>query len=350
MTDSSAGDPPATEPEPQLAGDDARWRALLAHLPDIVTEVDRDGRILATNRIPAGLDPAQVLGRPFDAWMPEDARPAFREALAACIASGRPLARRGRADRRNGTPAWWLARFVPVRERGRVVQVIVIASDVTPLERAERALRESEERLALALDAAEYGVWDWNLATGEVAYDDRWLRILGFARGDVPADIQTWRTRVHPDDLPAADAAMAAHWRGQSDAFACEHRVRRKNGEYLWVMTRGRIVARDATGRPLRIAGTQRDVSERKRAEAEREALIGQLQKALADVRTLSGLLPICYECKQIRDDRGEWRRLEEYLEERSGAQFTHGLCHDCASRLQAELHAVRAGRSPDAA
>lgn len=350
MVDPASTDDPPGEPEQRLAGDDARWRALVAHLPDNVTEVDLEGRILATNRVPAGLDPAQVLGQPFDAWMPEPARPVFREALAACIASGRPLARRGRADRPNGEPAWWLARFVPVVEDGKVVHVIVIASDVTPLERAQRALRESEERLALALDAAEYGVWDWNVATGEVAYDDRWLRILGFERGDVPADIETWRSRVHPDDLPAADAAMAAHWRGQTDAFACEHRVRRKDGEYLWVMTRGRIVARDEQGRPLRIAGTQRDVSERKRAEAEREALIVQLQKALADVRTLSGLLPICCECKQIRDDRGEWRRLEEYLEERSGAQFTHGLCRDCAERLHAELHAARAGRPRGAA
>jgi PAS domain S-box-containing protein len=228
-----------------------------------------------------------------------------------------------------------------------VVRVIVIASDITPLERAEQALRASEERLALALDAAEYGVWDWNFATGEIAYDDRWLRILGFARGDVPSDIETWRSRVHPEDLPAADAALAAHWRGQTEAFACEHRIRRKDGEYLWVMTRGRIVARGTDGRPLRIAGTQRDVSERKRADAEREALIAQLQKALADVRKLSGLLPICYECKQIRDDRGEWRQLEDYLEERSDAQFTHGLCRDCAARLHAELHAARAEKPP---
>jgi PAS domain S-box-containing protein len=340
-----APDPDAAEP--QLVGDEARWHALVAHLPDNVTEVDLEGRILATNRVPAGRDAAGILGRPFAELVPEPARPAFAEALAECIATGRPLARRGRADRPNGTAAWWLARFVPVAVGGAVLRVIVIASDITPLERAEQALRASEERLALALDAAEYGVWDWNVATGEVAYDDRWLRILGFARGDVPADIDTWRSRVHPDDLASVDAAMAAHWRGETEAFAAEHRLRRKDGTFLWVLTRGRIVARGPEGRPLRIAGTQRDVSDRKRADAEREALIAQLQKALADVRTLSGLLPICFECKQIRDDRGTWRQLEDYLEERSGAQFSHGLCRDCASRLHAELHAARAGRPP---
>jgi PAS domain S-box-containing protein len=333
------GKPPAG---PQLVGDGARWRALVAHLPDNVTEVDLDGRILATNRVPSGLDAASVLGRPFAELVPAPARPAFETALAECIASGRPLARRGRADRLDGTPAWWLARFVPVAVDGAVVRVIVIASDITPLERAEQALRGSEERLTLALDAGAYGVWDWNVATGAVVFDDRALHLLGFERSEAPPDLATWRARVHPDDLPAADAAMTTHWRGETDAFSFEHRIRLQDGSWLWVLTRGRIVARDERGRPLRVAGIQRDVSERKRADAERDALIAQLQKALADVRTLSGLLPICFQCKQIRDDRGEWRQLEEYLEERSEAQFTHGLCRECASRLHAELLAAR--------
>lgn len=326
----------------QPVGDGARWRALVAHLPDSVTEVDLEGRILATNRVPAGLDAEAVLGRPFAERVPAPARPAFEAALAECVATGRPLARRGRADRPDGTPAWWLARFVPVAVGGAVVRVIVIASDITPLQRAEQALRASEERLTLALDAGAYGVWDWNVATGEVVFDDRALHLLGFERSEAPPDLTTWRARVHPDDLPAADAAMVAHWRGETGSFGFEHRIRLQDGSWLWVLTRGRIVTRDARGRPQRVAGIQRDVSERKRADAEREALIEQLQKALADVRTLSGLLPICFQCKQIRDDRGEWRQLEEYLEERSGAQFTHGLCRECARRLHDELLAAK--------
>lgn len=327
---------------PQPVGDGARWRALVAHLPDNVTEVGLDGRILAANRVPRGMSPGAVLGRPFAEFMPAGARPVFQAALAECVASGRPLARRGRADRRDGTPAWWLARFVPVAVDGKVVRVIVISSDVTPLEQAQQALRASEERLTLALDAGAYGAWDWNLATGAVVCDERARELLGFGRSAAPPDLEAWRARIHPDDLPAVDAAMDAHSRGETEAVSFEYRTRLPDGGWRWVLTRCRIVARDDAGRPLRVTGVQRDVSERRRTDAEREALIGQLQKALADVRTLSGLLPICFQCKQIRDDRGEWRELEEYLEARSEAQFTHGLCHDCARRLHAELLAAK--------
>ena len=74
-----------------------------------------------------------------------------------------------------------------------------------------------------------------------------------------------------------------------------------------------------------------RDISERKNAEREREGLIRELQAALADVRTLRGLIPICAWCKKIRNDRGYWEQLEFYLKNHSEASFTHGMCPDCA-------------------
>jgi PAS domain S-box-containing protein len=77
-----------------------------------------------------------------------------------------------------------------------------------------------------------------------------------------------------------------------------------------------------------------RDVSERKRIEEEREKLVGELQKALSDVKKLSGFLPICASCKKIRDDKGYWRQIEAYIRDHSEAEFSHGLCPDCAKKL----------------
>jgi PAS domain S-box-containing protein len=173
-----------------------------------------------------------------------------------------------------------------------------------------------------------------------VVYSDRWIAMLGYTRAEVEPNFEAWRSRVHPEDLPKAEAAIAAHFRGESEAYMVETRMLCKDGSWLWVMARGKVVARAGDGTPLRMAGTHRDISERKRADAERERLIAELRHALADVKTLSGLLPICGSCKKIRDDRGYWQRIEQFLADHSKAQFSHGLCPGCAERLKAELDA----------
>ena len=81
------------------------------------------------------------------------------------------------------------------------------------------------------------------------------------------------------------------------------------------------------------------EIEERKRTEAEKEQLIVQLQKAMQDVKVLSGFLPICAACKKIRDDTGYWRQIEEYISKHSNALFSHGICPDCSKKLYPEYH-----------
>jgi hypothetical protein len=90
-----------------------------------------------------------------------------------------------------------------------------------------------------------------------------------------------------------------------------------------------------------------RDITARREVELEREHLIGELQKALADIRTLRGLLPICAGCKKIRDDRGYWRGLEQYLSEHAEVQFSHGLCPDCLSKYYPAEDGATGGSGP---
>jgi hypothetical protein len=93
-----------------------------------------------------------------------------------------------------------------------------------------------------------------------------------------------------------------------------------------------------------------RDVTERKREEEERLRLIDELSKALARVKTLSGLLPICASCKKIRNDHGYWEQVEIYIQHRSQAEFTHGICPECMKRLYAQYEpsAKNSGSSPE--
>ncbi|MDW7712289.1 MAG: PAS domain-containing protein [Deferrisomatales bacterium] len=91
---------------------------------------------------------------------------------------------------------------------------------------------------------------------------------------------------------------------------------------------------RNGSGEVVGSVHVVRDISEQKRREEEREALVAQLQEALAQAKLLSGLLPICASCKSIRDDQGYWNQIETYIRERSDAEFTHGICPECAERL----------------
>jgi hypothetical protein len=84
--------------------------------------------------------------------------------------------------------------------------------------------------------------------------------------------------------------------------------------------------------------GIARDITERKLAEEEREKLISKLQEALDNIKTLKGLLPICANCKKIRDDKGYWNQIETYIRHRSDAKFSHSICPDCAKKLYPDL------------
>jgi hypothetical protein len=90
----------------------------------------------------------------------------------------------------------------------------------------------------------------------------------------------------------------------------------------------------DSRGKVIGMVGIASDITERKNAEAERERMIKELQDALADIKTLSGLVPICANCKKIRDDKGFWTQVESYIQERSQARFSHGICPDCMKKL----------------
>lgn len=133
--------------------------------------------------------------------------------------------------------------------------------------RAEEALTISEERLRLALEAAQDGVWDWNSVTDKTTFSHQWLEILGYEDNESPWRINKWADAVHPDDQERVFAAMDAHVKGQTPHFEEEFRFRMQSGGWKWTLNRGQVVERDGEGHPLRIAGTTKDISDRKHAE-----------------------------------------------------------------------------------
>jgi PAS domain S-box-containing protein len=141
-------------------------------------------------------------------------------------------------------------------------------------------IEQQKARLELVLRSAELGTWDWNVQTGEVRYDERWAEMLGYRLEEIAPGYQGWERLLHPEDKPHVIETLAAHLEGKTAGYEVEQRLHSKSGKWVWVLAKGRVIERDAAGRPLRACGTHQDISERKRGEEEKAALQAQLNQA----------------------------------------------------------------------
>lgn len=171
-----------------------------------------------------------------------------------------------------------------------------LAHERAALHASEIRLREREERLSLVLEGSNDGFWDWDIPSGRVFFSPRWATMLGYRPHEIAPSVATWQRLVHPEDGPKVDAALEAHFSGASEHYQIEHRMLTKAGTWRWILDRGRVTARDAEGRPLRMAGTHTDVHERhlidqdlRMRQAELLVANAQLQ-ALATTDGLTGL------------------------------------------------------------
>jgi PAS domain S-box-containing protein len=163
---------------------------------------------------------------------------------------------------------------------GRLQGILMSGTDVTDWRRSEAALKTSEERLSLALEGAGLGLWDWDIQTGTIVYNRQWAEMLGYAPGGLRGHVSTWERMIHPADKGRVLAALNAHLEGRSSQYESEHRLRTGDGEWKWVLDRGKVIEWDEAGRPLRAAGTHLDISARRTADEENRRLEAQLLQA----------------------------------------------------------------------
>jgi len=149
--------------------------------------------------------------------------------------------------------------------------------DITRRKQMEQALAASEQRWELAVTGANDGIWDWSPQTGQVYFSERWKTMLGYRGDEISSSVDEWTSRVHPDDLAYTMAQVQRHLRGESDFYQTEHRMRCKNGTYIWILDRGRA-SFDAQGQAQRMLGSHSDISERHAMQAREREYADQLQ------------------------------------------------------------------------
>jgi two-component system sensor kinase FixL len=198
-----------------------------------------------------------------------------------------------RYDYRLRSPEDGSLRFIEARARveydaaGKPVASLGVIIDVTEKIQAAEAVRASEERLRLTLEATGEGLWDWDVPSGRMLFSDRWQTMLGHEPGELAPAIATWFGLMHPEDRDRAERALHAHIAGETQLYACELRMRHRQGHWVWVLDRGKVVERDAEGRPVRVLGTRQDIARRKAAE---EALAARE----AELRAVLDTVPEC--------------------------------------------------------
>ncbi|MGC8660314.1 MAG: PAS domain-containing protein [Desulfomonilaceae bacterium] len=281
----------------------------------------------------SGFSIAELMGHNvLDTWVHPDDRRLIEEYQKRRLTGDDSVVRyESRLLRKDGTTQWVELNSSLIMWEGRPASVCFL-TDVTLRKNAETALTL----------ANEYWERTFNAIPDLVAIIDNGYKIVRANRamayrlgiGQDACVGQLCYRVVHGSDKPPkfCPHALLLEDSGEHFVEVCEQRL----GGYFLVSV---SPIPDSDGKPLGCVHIARDIGERKREAEEKDRLIRELQRALAEVKKLSGLIPICASCKKIRNDKGYWQQVDEYVSANSDAQFTHSICPDCSRRLYPELY-----------
>ena len=219
------------------------------------------------------------------------------EARQAALAHVQSLCEHRRIERyehpvngAHGEIRWqqWVDHLI-LDDNARILELQAVGRDITERKQAEAALRLSEERYALAVNAGKVGVWDWDIRTGAIYLDPSLKALLGYEDDEISNQLEAWVGYVHAEDRDRVMQAAQACLEGGLPKYEIEHRMVHKNGGIRWFLARG-TVFRDADGQPYRMLGTDTDITERKQAEE-------TLRRAEAKFRAVfeANFVPLCF-------------------------------------------------------
>jgi PAS domain S-box-containing protein len=247
-----------------------KHRALVEGISHIIFTTDTKGRFTYVSpviRQVLGYTATELIGKYIYTLVPSEDRHILGEKLKEAQGGDLSPSDFEMLDK-SGTIHWGRIIAQPLLEGEKITGITGLIGDITELKQSEEALRESEEKLKLAIEGSGVGLWDWRVQSGGMVINDRWAQILGYTVQELaPVSIDTWRSLTHPEDLQKSQELLQKHFSGEAADFACESRMKHKDGHWVWVLDRGMVTERDKTGQPLRMTGTHLNIAERKSAE-----------------------------------------------------------------------------------
>ena len=322
----------------------ARYFDLYDLAPVGYCTVSEEGLILEANLTAAtllGVARGALGKRPLNRFILKEDEDIYYLRRKQLFETAAPQACELRMVKTDGTQFWARLEATAARDEGGAPVLRVVLSDITDRKRAEAALEQEAALLAQAETISHMGSWRMVLETGTLTWSDGMYGILGIERTNLNHSVgEALALAAHPEDRAALDELNSAIL-GDGFPRPIDFRIVRPGGVVRWVHAQGQQ-ERDETGRVVALAGFVQDITDRKRAEAALQEKVEELRQALDQIKTLSGILPICMHCKKIRDDKGSWNRMEIYIRDRTEAEFSHGICPECMKKLYPEVRGMR--------
>ncbi len=217
------------------------------------------------------------------------------------------------------------SRMVHFFSYGLVLFLMILAAYVILRRQSEQKIRESEKRLVLAFEGNRDGIWDWDIKKGEVYYSPRWKEMLGYGVEEIGGSFLEWESRVHTEDARKTGESLHRHLEGETEYYEDEHRLSCKDGSFKWILGRGMVYARNRSGEPVRMIGTNTDITEKKHAEIQISKL------SLAVENSPSAVV--------ITDPGGVIEYVNHGFEDITGYTFTEAVGRNPAELIKSGSH-----------
>ena len=271
-----------------------RLQALFDKTPDSIIIHDDSGEVIDVNEQAAqslGYTRAELVGMQvsaFEVGLSVAKLQTHWEAMEV----GETIRSDGSHERKDGSQFPVEVRVTKLEVDGEP-RYLALARDMTEQRERQQEVETLKERLQLAVDGAGVGVWDWNMQTDAVEFNEQWAKMLGYSLDEIEPHLDAWKDKTHPEDIDTVFEALEAHIQGDTEYYDTDHRMQTADGDWKWIRTLGKIVDRTDDGEPLRAVGLHIDVDEQKQKQNELVQLRNRFETFAQTVNEAFFLLPI---------------------------------------------------------